>query len=33
MLLEFNTSDYFSTVFRKFNGMSPSQWLVKKRKA
>ena len=33
MLLEFNTSDYFSTVFRKFNGMSPSQWLLKKRKA
>ena len=33
MLLEFNTSDYFSTVFRKFNGMSPSQWLIKKRKA
>lgn len=29
MLLGFNTSDYYSTVFRKFNGMSPSQWLQK----
>lgn len=26
MLLGFNTSDYFSTVFRKFNGTSPSLW-------
>lgn len=26
-LLGFNTSDYFSTVFRKFTGMSPTQWL------
>lgn len=31
MLLDFNTSDYFSTVFRKFNGISPSAWLFKKR--
>lgn len=31
MLLDFNTSDYFSTVFRKFNGISPSSWLFKKR--
>ena len=28
MLLGFNTSDYFSTVFRKFTGMSPSKWLA-----
>lgn len=27
MILGFNTSDYFSTVFRKLNGMSPTQWL------
>lgn len=27
MLLGYNTSDYFSTVFRKFNGCSPSQWV------
>lgn len=27
MLMGFNTSDYYSTVFRKFNGMSPSSWL------
>lgn len=28
MMLGFNTSDYFSTVFRKFNGVSPSNWLL-----
>lgn len=33
MLLDFNTSDYFSTVFRKFTHSSPSQWLAKNRKA
>lgn len=33
MILDFNTSDYFSTVFRKFCHVSPSQWLAKKRKA
>ena len=27
MLLGFNTSDYFSTVFRKYNGISPSLWV------
>ncbi len=29
MLLGFNTSNYFATVFRKFNRMSPSQWIDK----
>lgn len=29
MLLGFNTSNYFATVFRKFNRMSPSQWTVR----
>lgn len=31
MFLGFNTSDYFSTVFKKFNGISPTQWLNKMR--
>lgn len=32
MILGFNTSDYFSTVFRKFNGMSPTQWLKRQNR-
>lgn len=31
MILGFNTSDYFSTVFKKFNGVSPLKWVQKKR--
>lgn len=27
MQLGFNTSDYYATVFRKFNGTSPSAWV------
>jgi len=33
MCMGFGSSDYYSTVFRKFNGTSPSVWIQNERTA